>query len=338
MRMIVAMFVGMTFAVLALRAGDAQAAGAATAPAATRSANVVRVAALGGINDFGFWQEVASRFEKESGVRVETVVSGNKDGVADQFKRGGIDLIAMQSSDAVIGLVADGYATDARPWLKSDLVIVGPEQDPAGIKGMADASAAIRKIVASKSAFVVHGNSGADGIVRGILQADKSAPDAGQIIVLLDDHQRRVLQAAAEKKAYTLIARTPFKSGKITAAGMSVMVEGDPLLHRPFVAAIADGKKVAGTRTMEARRFLDFLTSDATQKWIAEFGKGKVDDRPLFFAIADGEHRDGSKEIPGQLLAVNGEAAEPLALDRAPYLDDFFVRLLESRDGPDAET
>src|ERR1700710_790154 len=109
-----------------------------TSPA-TRPASIVRVAAIGGINDDGFWKAVADRFEQKTGIHVETVVTGNKDGVAELFKRGGIDLITVQSSSTVLALIADGYASDAQPWVRTELIVVGPPTDPAGIKGMSDA-------------------------------------------------------------------------------------------------------------------------------------------------------------------------------------------------------
>ena len=36
----------------------------------------------------------------------------------------------MHASDTIVNLVADGYAVDPQPWLKNDLVIVGPRDDP----------------------------------------------------------------------------------------------------------------------------------------------------------------------------------------------------------------
>jgi ABC-type glycerol-3-phosphate transport system substrate-binding protein len=66
-----------------------------TSAPATNPAPSVRVAAIGGINDFDFWKELAGRFEKQTGIRVETVATGNKDAAAALFRQGGIDLITM---------------------------------------------------------------------------------------------------------------------------------------------------------------------------------------------------------------------------------------------------
>jgi tungstate transport system substrate-binding protein len=258
--------------------GFATAAPPTTAPS-------VRVAVIGGMNDTGFWDALAQRFEKSTGIHVEVVASGPKEGIVAVFKSGGIDLITMHSSDEIINLVADGWASDPQPWARNDMVIVGPPEDPAGIKGSSDAAAALKKIAETKSAFVVHSSLGAQDVLRALLDAADVTFDPDHTTVLFDDKQRRVLHIAAEKRAYTLVGRIPFRSGKIPNDGLVVLCEGDPRLRRPFVVALADPSKIVGAHVTEARRLAEFLRSAQTQEWIANFGKGKFDDRPLFFPV-----------------------------------------------------
>ncbi|HZZ44676.1 MAG TPA: substrate-binding domain-containing protein [Tepidisphaeraceae bacterium] len=248
-------------------------------------APVVRVAAIGGINDLNFWSALSIRFEQSTGIHIDTVATGNKDAIPALFQKGGIDLLTMQSSDVILSLVANGYAADPQPWMQTDLAIIGPATDPAHIKGMTDASAAVKKILHSQSPFVIHASSGADQIVRAILQGSKADLDSKNITVLLDDHQKRVLQVAVDKKAYTLIARIPYLSGKIKADGFSLMVTGDPILRRPLLLAIANPQKLPGVHLLEAQRLATFLFSEETQKWIAQFGKSKFDDQPFYFSL-----------------------------------------------------
>src|SRR4051794_7935177 len=83
---------------------------ALAAPPST--APTVRVAVIGGMNETGFWQAIAERFEKSSGIHVQTMATGPKDGISKVFKQGGIDLITMHASDTIINLCADGWAMD----------------------------------------------------------------------------------------------------------------------------------------------------------------------------------------------------------------------------------
>lgn len=247
---------------------------------------VLRVAVIGGMNETGFWDALAKRFESATGIHVEAVVTGPKDGISSVFRQGGIDLITMHASDTMMNLVADGWAMDPQPWAKSDMIIVGPPDDPAHIKGMSDAAQALQKVATTKSAFVVHSSLGAQEVLRDLLSSNDVALDPQQATILFDDHQRRVLKIASEKRAYTLVGRIPFRSGKIPNDGLVVMVEGDARLRRPFVVAVADPQRFPDAHAKEARQLAAFLRDVQTQAWIGEFGKGKFDDSPLFFPVA----------------------------------------------------
>ncbi len=135
----------------------------------TQPTRVIRAAVIGGMQDTRFWPDLIEKYEKETGVHVEVVASGPKDGIAKVFRLGNIDIITMHSSDAIMNLVADAYASDPQPWARNDMVIVGPEDDPAGIKGMRDAAGALKKIAATKAPFVIHSSLGAQEVIADIM-------------------------------------------------------------------------------------------------------------------------------------------------------------------------
>jgi tungstate transport system substrate-binding protein len=103
----------------------------------------IRCAVIGGMFFTGFWTALADRYEKQTGIHVEMVVTGPKNDLIKIFKQGNVDLITMHSSDAMVNLTANGYTLDPQPWMRNDLIIVGPPDDPAGIKGMTDAAEAL---------------------------------------------------------------------------------------------------------------------------------------------------------------------------------------------------
>jgi ABC-type tungstate transport system permease subunit len=72
-------------------------------------------------------------------------------------------------------------------------------------------------------------------------------------------------------------------SGKLETGEMAIMVEGDERLRRPYVVAVA---VIRDSRRQEAaRRFAAYLREPATQEFIANFGRGRYDDRPLLFPV-----------------------------------------------------
>ncbi len=246
----------------------------------------MRVAVIGGMVETGFWNELAFRFESKMHIPVQLVSAGQKDTLSAVFRRGGIDLVTMHASDSIINLVADGYARDPLPWARNDMIIVGPANDPAGIKGMTDAGEAFRKIAQHNARFVVHSSLGAQDVMLSIMEPLGIELDPASTTVLFDDKQRRVLQVAAGQQAYTLLGRIPFETGRIPNSGLVVMVRGDPRLRRPFVVAVANPDTVAGAHFAQAKLLQEFMCGSDTQRWIDQFGRGKWDEESMFFPVA----------------------------------------------------
>ncbi len=244
---------------------------------------VVRCAVVGGLNEIDFWPQLADRFQRATGNRVEIVAAGPKHAIAETIKTGEADVIVMHNSDTLMNLVADGFAENPQPWAKNDFIIVGPASDPAKIKGEADAVAALAKIITSRSKLLLHASSGANELLSDLLAAGGLELDSSTTISVPSDKQRQMLKRAAAEQAYTIVGRIPFLSGKLETGQLTIMIQGDERLRRPFVVATATRP---GYRRMEpARRFAAFLREPETQAFIARFGIGKYDDRPLLFPV-----------------------------------------------------
>jgi tungstate transport system substrate-binding protein len=240
----------------------------------------IRVAVIGGMIETGFWRELAARYELTTGNTVVIAASGPKQVVIDAFRKGGIDLITMHSSDAMIDLVADGLAVDPQPWLENDMVIVGPADDPAHVKGEPDATVAVAKLVAAKVPILVDASIGADGVLHDLADAARVTLDPTATVMYDGEGQREILRRAAQLHAYTLVGRIPYIDGKLHADGIELMVRGDRRLRRPFLVETATSAPAA------ARDLAEFMRSPATQAWVGTYGKGRFDDQPLFFPIA----------------------------------------------------
>ncbi len=250
-----------------------------TATEAPRAKQTLRVAVVGGMMETGFWSEIAARYERASGDKIELAASGPKPQVVAAFAKGGIDVITVHASDAMVNLVADGLARDPQPWARNDLVIVGPSADPAGIRGGTDAIAALKKIIASKAPLLVHASHGADGVLHDLTEAGQLELDPVATMRFDGENQHEILAAAKAKGAYTMVGRIPVLLGKLRAEGIEIMVRGDPKLRRPYLV------EVARTAQSGADDLVAFLRSAETQAFIATFKKGDYDEAPLFFPV-----------------------------------------------------
>jgi tungstate transport system substrate-binding protein len=248
------------------------------APAPESAHQTVRVAIVGGLVETGLWPELAARWERETGHRIELASVGPKPIVVAAYRKGDIDLIAVHASDAMVNLVADGLAVDPRPFARNDLVIVGPPGDPVGIRGKTDAVAAIAQLSQARAKLLVSASSGADAVLHDLLEAAHAR--TAELIAFAGEDQHALLARAAELGAYTLVGRIPFIDGKLAHHGMELMVRGDPRLRRPYLVETAPRAPAA------ARALAGWLRGAEAQGVIAEYGRGRYDDGPLFFAIA----------------------------------------------------
>jgi tungstate transport system substrate-binding protein len=274
-----ALLVGCVLVFLA-RVSMAQDAPKAGEPVA---AQAVRCAVVGGLNEIDFWPQIADRFQRATGSRLEIVATGPKHAIAEAFKAGEADVIVMHACDTMINLVADGYGENPQPWARNDFVIVGPSSDPAKVKGEKDAVAALGKIIASRAKLLIHASSGASELLGDLLSAGELELDPQATISLPGDKHRQMLKRAAAEQAYTLVGRIPFLSGKLDTSELKIMVTSDPRLRRPYLVVVA---ATAGERNLaSARRFATFLREPETQAFIAGFGRGKYDQSPLLFPV-----------------------------------------------------
>jgi tungstate transport system substrate-binding protein len=265
---------------------------------ASNAKTTVRCAVIGGMTDTGFWQAAAERFEKQTGFAVEVVVTGPKYEIAGPFRRGEADLITMHASDTIINLVADGHGVDPQPWARNDLFLVGPKDDPAKIKGMTDAVAALEKIIEAKSKLLIHQSLGVNEVLHDLLSEGDLELDPENTVIMPSDRQRKLLQRAARENAYTLVGRIPFLNGKISNEGLEIMVQGDARMRRPYVVVVASANKADSPRGKAARQLAEFLRTPETQRWIGEFGRGQLDDRPLFFPVVVSENNGAAARVP----------------------------------------
>jgi tungstate transport system substrate-binding protein len=244
----------------------------------------IRCAVIGGMTDTGLWQGIAKRFEEKTGHKIEVVAQGNRRVIAPVFEVGNIDLLTMHASDTIINLVADGFAEDPQPWAKNDLLLVGPPEDPAAIKGEKDVLVALQKIVDSKSKLLMHASVGTNEVLSNLLGVGEIELDPQYVISLPTDRHRVMLEKASREKAYTVVGRIPFLNAKIARYDMEIMVQGDKRLRRPYLVIVAARKK-HDARYTASKQLAAFLRFPETQQWLSEFGKGTYDDFPLFYPV-----------------------------------------------------
>ena len=246
---------------------------------------VIRVAVIGGMVMTGMWQELARQFETNTGYRVLLVAAGPKPMLVEAFHKGGADLLTMHSSDESTDLVADGYAVNMRPWARNELVIVGPPDDPAHVKGMTDGASALRKIADAHAAYVDFHDPGSRQVAAKLWHKAGFEPQGEWVLKDESKIRQEVVTFAEKHHAYVIVGRIPVLKGKIESGSMQILVEGDPDMRRPFVVMIANAKRFPHANVAGAQILADYLTSDKGQQFLKDFAARQPDGVPLFYPI-----------------------------------------------------
>ena len=246
---------------------------------------IVRTAVIGGMTMTKLWDEIARRFEAKTGYKVVVVATGPRTVLDPVFRAGGADLLTMHSGDITTDLVADGCGINMRPWTRNDLVIVGPPSDPAKIKGLKDGVEAIRRIAQTQSPFIDALEIGGRELGHTLWNKAHIKPMGSWYLKDESAGERNILLFAEQKNAYVIVGRMPVLYSKMPHKTIQIMVEGDLLMRRPYIVMEANPKRFPDANYKGARALSDFLLSEETQKFLAEFGTKEFGGLPLFYPV-----------------------------------------------------
>jgi tungstate transport system substrate-binding protein len=188
----------------------------------------------------------------------------------------------VHSPDAEKKFVAEGYGVNRRLIMHNDFIIVGPPNDPAGIKGTKSATVAFKKIVSAGAIFMSRGdNSGTHAKEKGIWKSAGINPEGQKWYQQTGLGMGQTLNVAAEKKSYTLADRGTYLALKKNL-GLDILVEGDAILLNIYHVMEVNPAKWPKVNAAGGKAFADFMVSKQVQKIIKTFGVDKYGS-PLFF-------------------------------------------------------
>jgi tungstate transport system substrate-binding protein len=245
----------------------------------------VRVAVVGGVMNGDAWPELARQFTAATGVEITVVVSGQRELCAEALSGGKVDAAIMHSGDIATNLVADGFAVNVRPFARNEMVIFGPKADPAGVRGLADGAAALKKIAAAQAPFVDFRGAGSRELTRMLWKKAGVEPVGSWVLKDESANGAAVLEFARQKAAYVLVNRPPPDSARLPGGALELLVQGDPAMRRAFVVAEANPAKFPTANAAGARRFSDYLVSEQAQTVLRKLGGKAADERPLLFPL-----------------------------------------------------
>jgi tungstate transport system substrate-binding protein len=247
-------------------------------------------------------------FTEETGIRVKVFAKGTGAAIRDGVD-GNVDIIFVHAKAREEKFVAEGYGMYRLGVMHNDFVIIGPADDPAGIRGMRDVARALRKIANSKARFISRGDdSGTHTKEQEVWEATdlplKTAsteifkkgkkqrvsfqhpPGLGQWYLSIGQGMGKALTYAEEKQAYTMTDRgtyLKYKLGRKQGLDLEILCEGDERLFNPYGIIPINPQKYPHVKFDWADKFAKWLVSPKAQALIAEY---RIEGQQAFFPDA----------------------------------------------------
>lgn len=251
------------------------------ASSGAQAQSVLKLSTTTSTDNSGLLAYLLPAFEAKYQTKVHVIAVGTGKAL-ELAKNGDVDVTLVHARPAEDKFVAEGHGVNRRDVMYNDFIIVGPESDPAGIRGSKDVLAAMKKIVAAKAKFISRGdNSGTDQMERAYWKEAGVHPE-GAAYVSAGLGMGEVLTMAAELKAYTLTDRATYVAYK-AKTGLAIAVEGDRKMFNPYGVIAVNPQRHPKTNYRGAMQFIDWITSPEGQQRIAAF---RVEGQQLFFPSA----------------------------------------------------
>ncbi|MFQ6117806.1 MAG: substrate-binding domain-containing protein [Candidatus Bipolaricaulia bacterium] len=248
--------------------------------------------------DSGLLERLNPVFEARFNVRVKVIAVGT--GAALRHGRDGdADVIIVHARAAEDEFLKGGWGINRRDLMFNDFVIIGPKDDPAGIRDSASAVEAFRRIAGSESLFISRGdNSGTNMKEQEIWERAGISP-GGEWYLAVGKGMGDTIVQADQMGAYTLSDRGTFIALR-DRISLIILVEGpikggDPLLINRYGVIAVNPARHPGVNYQMAMAYIGFLTSPQGQRIIADF---KEDGEQLFYPTALSEEPNFAQYVP----------------------------------------
>jgi tungstate transport system substrate-binding protein len=224
-------------------------------------------------------------FEKKFDGKVDVIAVGT--GKALRLgEMGDVDVVFVHARKLEDKFVANGFGVNRRDVMYNDFVIVGPPDDPAGVRKTQGAPEAFRAISSKGTPFISRGDeSGTHQKEKEIWAAAGIVP-RGAWYVEAGQGMGEVITMATEKRGYTLSDRGTYIAFR-KKTDLVVLRQGDTALWNPYGIIAVNPAKYPHVKYDLALKFIDFVTGPEGRSLISGF---QVGGQQLFFAHGEGKN------------------------------------------------
>lgn len=274
----------------------------------TAGSETIKMSTTTSTENSGLLDVLLPEFTKDTGIVIKVFSKGTGAAIRDGID-GNVDVVFVHDRAKEKKFVADGYGTRRYAVMHNDFVILGPLDDPAGIKGMKNASEALKKIAATGALFISRGDdSGTHTKEQSLWKTTGLDLEVQKSTIFQEGRQKsvsfiypkgsnkwyfsigqgmgKVITFADEKKAYTLADRgtyIKYKYGRDVSLDLEIMCEGDTNLYNPYGVIPVNPDKHPHVKYRQAKQFAEWLVSPKGQLLISNY---RLNGKQLFYPDA----------------------------------------------------
>jgi tungstate transport system substrate-binding protein len=241
---------------------------------------LIVVATTTSAQDSGLFGHILPMFKAKTGIDVSILAKGTGQAL-DAARRGDADVVFVHAKAEEEKFIADGFGVKRYPVMYNDFVLVGPNSDPAGIKGMSDVVVAFQAIRAKLAPFISRGDHSGTYIRELDLWKEAGVDIAKEKGVWCKEAGRGMkatLHIASASNAYVLSDRGTWISFK-NRGELDIVVQGDKRLFNQYDVILVNPAKNSHVKADLGQTFIDWLTSREGKNAIAGY---KVEGQQLF--------------------------------------------------------
>ena len=258
---------------------------AAAAGAGAQEEKSIVVSSTTSTQDSGLFGHILPLFKQKTGIDVKVVAQGTGQAL-DTGRRGDADVVFVHAKSAEEKFIAEGEGVKRYPVMYNDFVLIGPKNDPAGIKGMKDVAKALATIKEKQAPFISRGDRSGTHIAElGLWNKDAGIDlekEKGPWYKSIGQGMGAALNTAGASNAYVLSDRGTWLSFK-NKGDLQILVEGDKRLFNQYGVMLVNPAKHPNVKKDLGQQFIDWLVSPEGQKAIADY---KINGEQLFYPNA----------------------------------------------------
>jgi tungstate transport system substrate-binding protein len=204
----------------------------------------------------------------------------------DTGRRGDADVLFVHAKAQEEKFVAEGFGVKRFEVMYNDFVLVGPKEDPAGLKGGSDVVAGLKRVYEKTAPFVSRGDKSGTHTAELALWKTAELDPAGSKPSWyreIGQGMGAALNTAAAMGAYVLTDRGTWISFKNKDA-LQIVVEGDKRLFNQYGIMLVNPEKFPSVKKELGQAFIDWIVSPEGQNAIRSY---RIQDQQLFFPNAD---------------------------------------------------